>query len=172
MVRKPDPSEDERPIVTCRTVSEVAAAGMNPVAGCGRRQCDGCGEAVWISPATLVIQQSEQARIMCLLCAMSLVAKVGAGVGVIGPSKEQMDEIYAAAGGWAAALDQATLRPGSRFFWREIEWELVNYFPLPCCGTKIALVRRVGSGLETWTGLGCPKCRTGKTYTVEHRIEP
>ena len=170
MVHLPDPPKDDGPIVTCQTVEAVAAAGMNPVVGCSRRRCKGCEKEVWISPATLEIQRRVEAQIFCMECAFTRLTEANKPFLLAPPNQAQTAELYAASSGWAAELDAATLPPGSTFFWREIEWELATYFPLPCCGLKVALVRRVGSGLETWKGLGCPKCKTGKTYSVKQEI--
>ena len=124
---------------------------------------------LWISPATLEIQQRESARIFCMACATLELIEAGA-MAVEPPSAGQLNELYAASSGWATALKSAAFPKRSRFFWRNVEWEVATYFTLPCCGLEIALVRRVGSGLETWTGLGCPTCGTGETYTVEQSV--
>lgn len=167
MVRRTSPPESERPLVTCWGVASMANQGMTPVAGCQQRRCCDCDEAVWISPATDEIQRREDALIVCMACASVRLVKAGASTTIMSPTRSQLDEIYAASGGWAAILDPKQLPSGSVFEWQDHQWEVADYFEFPCCGTPVALIRRVEEGARSWSGLGCPMCQTGETFTVE-----
>lgn len=167
MVRRATPPESERAIVTCWAVAAMAALDMTPVPGCTHRRCFDCGEPCWISPATAKIQAVHDARVVCMACASIRLVKAGACPTIMSPTRAQLDELYASSGGWAAILDPKQLPAGSTFEWSGHTWEVASYFEFPCCGTPVALIRRVDEGARSWSGLGCPRCHDGETYTVE-----
>jgi len=81
------------------------------------------------------------------------------------------DGQYAASDGWVASMD-IVLDIGTVFEWMSNEWEVVVHFNFPCCGHQTTAVRKVGSNLHIWRGIGpCPSCNCSHTYTIQDDYE-
>lgn len=77
------------------------------------------------------------------------------------------EEPYARSDGWVAQVDPRLEEVGRVFTWRDVLWEVSAHFPTPCCGERLALVRRVVGGCESWQGISCPNACDDSTWAVE-----
>ncbi len=86
---------------------------------------------------------------------------------------EFSNEAYALSAGWAAWVEEdfkafvGGTDVGHVFEWMDFSWEIVSHFKAPCCSKLIALVRKVGSGIDSWQGVRCPVGCTDESWTVE-----
>ena len=82
--------EDGLTAVTCVRCDDLAT----PVVGSYRRQCSKCTKDVWISPATLKIQQEHDAIIICMPCTKQLVQNGDLEAKPMPPTESQIDEFH------------------------------------------------------------------------------
>jgi hypothetical protein len=62
---------DDHAYLMCMPVKQMKVV----VPGSTKKRCSGCGQAVWVSPASLVLSKKKHLPLLCLPCAEERIAK-------------------------------------------------------------------------------------------------